>query len=79
MMMPGVDLPDEVVSNRSRSSTGQGGHYPGVSVSTNTKTDSQIDRVSIRSDETRGGKRLVIQEDSELDDAHGSRNHFRGF
>lgn len=75
MTMPGIDLPDEVVSNRSRSSTGQDGHYPGTGLSTNTRTDSQIDGVSIRSEETWRGKRLVIQEDSE----YAARNHFRGF
>ncbi|ERF72297.1 hypothetical protein EPUS_02184 [Endocarpon pusillum Z07020] len=79
MTKPGIHLPDEVVSNRSRSSTRQGGHYPGTGMSTTTKADSQIDGVSIGSEDTLRGTRLVIQEDWESDDAHVARNHFRGF
>ncbi len=77
--MPGIDLPDEVVSNRSRSSTGQGGYYPGMGMSTNAKTDLRIDGLSIRSVENAEGKRRVILEDSEFEDAHMASNHFHGF
>lgn len=79
MTMPGIDLPDEVVSKRSRSSTTQGGRYPVMNMNTNTKMDLQADGVSTRSEENFEAKRHVIREDSEFDDAHGSSNHFRGF
>lgn len=77
--MPGVDLPDEVVSNRSISPTVQAGHYPGMHVNMNMSMKMQIDGVSIMSEEGFEAKKHVIQEDVEYDDGHEGAHHFSGF
>jgi Meiotic cell cortex C-terminal pleckstrin homology len=77
MMMPAVELPDEVVEMRSNSRSpnvngnGNGNGHPGMD------TGVQIDALSIMSQENFNGKRHVIEEDLEFESAHG--NHFRGF
>jgi hypothetical protein len=67
-LMPGVDLPDEVVHRSRNPPTGQAGYHNGM----------QIDGVSIMGEGDFGGKRHVVQGD--LGSAFESGNHhFRGF
>lgn len=67
-IMPGVDLPDEVVS-RSRSPTVQD-NYQGM----------QVDGVSIVNEDEVEGKKHAIHGDVSLDGHDGAEaHHFRGF
>ncbi len=81
--MPGIDLPDGVVSKRSRASTAQDGHYPAMRMNTNmnmnTKMGFPMESVSSRSDESFEAKRHVFREDGEFHDARRASNYFRGF